>query len=144
MKTFVIDASTSLKWIFQDEIDSEKAVKLQREYLSGNISLVAPNLWYYEIINGLKSISLKKKSPSTKTLENKLIKLQESSPILMDVYDLSTLLLKYSLKFNISGYDCAYVILAFVNGLTLITSDNKLVKKVNDKNLAISLKEFRI
>ena len=53
--TYVVDASTCLKWIFEDEIYSNQSLSLQKDYLSGIIVLIAPSLWSYEITNGIKS-----------------------------------------------------------------------------------------
>lgn len=144
MKTFVVDSSTSLKWVFRDEIYSREALNLQEKYLEGTINLIAPDLWLYEIINGLRNAHLKKSSLSTKSLNLKLTELIDSSPNLMNISDLSGFCLKYSFRYNISSYDSAYLTLAHAYGLTLITADDKLATKINDPTLAISLKEFKM
>lgn len=144
MKTFVVDASTCLKWTFNDEVDSEIAITLQKHYLAGDINLIAPNLWLYEIINGLVSAKLKKKTLFLSDLDSKLVDLINSSPNLMDISDLSSLCLKNSVRYKISAYDSAYITLAHAHGLTFITADRKLAGKVGDLELAISLKEFKI
>ena len=95
-----------------------------------------------EIINGIKTAHLKKPSIPVNDLEIKLDHLIESSPNLLDISDLSSLCLKYSLHFNISAYDGAYLALAHANGLILVTADDKLATKINDPNLAISLKDY--
>lgn len=142
MITLVVDASVCLKWAFNDEIDSDLALTLQKNYFLGNINLISPTLWIYEIINSLKSASLKKPEISSSELTTKLHELTNFCPNLFDVSDLANLILKYSFLFNISAYDSAYVTLAHAHGLTLITADSKLAAKINDPKLAISLKAY--
>lgn len=144
MKTFIIDSSVCLKWVLDDEVDTKPAKKLQKKYLNGEINLVAPNLWFYEVINVIKNTKSKNPSISNKLLETKLGDLLESSPSLMDMSELGLLCLKYAIKLGITAYDSAYLTLAHAHGLTLITADDKLATKINNPGLAISLKEFKI
>ena len=80
METFVIDASTSLKWVLDDEDNYLIAQKILEKYLNGKISLVAPDLWIYEIVNGLNSATLTKRITKTKAkkLLNLLLKAKPS------------------------------------------------------------------
>ncbi|MEK7550482.1 MAG: type II toxin-antitoxin system VapC family toxin [Patescibacteria group bacterium] len=144
MRTFVIDSSICLKWTLSDEIDSDKASDIQEMYVKGEFNLIAPDLWLYEVINGIKSVGLKKKLIPESKLTEKLLDLIKSQPNLMSISDIPEICLKNSLEFGISGYDSAYITLARVHGLTLITADEKLARKVNNPKLAISLKEFKI
>lgn len=144
MKTFVVDSSVCLKWVLNDEIDTEPARKLQIAYLNGKINLIAPNLWFYEVINVIRNIKLRNATIPNKLLETKLIDLLLSSPSLIDMSELGSQCLKYAITLSISAYDSAYITLAHAHGLALITADSKLADKINDSNLAISLRDVRI
>ena len=144
MKTFVVDSSVCLKWVLDDEIDVEQAKQLQKGYLSEKINLIAPGLWFYEVVNVIKNTKFKKPLISNKLLETKLIDLLESGPYLLDMSELGSACLKFALSFDITAYDSAYVTLAHAHGLTFITADNNLVAKINDPALAISLKDIRM
>src|SRR3989344_5268880 len=117
MKTFVIDSSTCLKWIFDDEVDANKASDIQELYVKSEINLVAPDLWFYEIINGIKGVWLKRRSTSEKELTEKLLDLIRTQPNLMSISDIPEECFKNSLKFNISAYDSAYITIALAHGL---------------------------
>jgi len=142
MKTFVIDASVSLKWILNDEIDSNIALDLQKKYFTGDINLIAPTLWTYETVNGLKTAHLKKPTLKISDLETKLDQLTNFGPNLFDISDLLNMCLKNALHFNISAYDSAYLTLAHAHEFTLITADTKLVEKINNPKLAMSLTDY--
>jgi len=141
-KSFVVDASTCLKWIFQDEIDSEKALALQKEYLDEKIELLSPNIWVFEIANGIKTAFLRERIPINKC-ELKLNQLLESSPYLISVEDKIEACLNNALTYQISVYDSAYVTLAILNKVPLISTDSKLLKKINNPKITIALEDFK-
>ncbi|KKR86687.1 MAG: hypothetical protein UU32_C0012G0005 [Candidatus Woesebacteria bacterium GW2011_GWB1_41_10] len=144
MKTFVVDSSVCLKWVLDDEIDTEPAKELQKRYLNEEINLIAPDLWFYEILNILKSTKLRKPSIPNKSLETRLLDLLQSSPSLIDMSELGPQCLKYAINLGITAYDSAYITLAHAHGFTLITADNKLASKINNPELVISLKDIKI
>lgn len=49
---FVIDTSVAVKW-FLNEVDTDKAEKLRKEYQAGNIVLIAPDFMPIELANAL-------------------------------------------------------------------------------------------
>jgi predicted nucleic acid-binding protein len=51
----VVDASLSLKWQLRDEPDLEPADRLLLNAVNGRSDLVAPDLWLYEVVNGLRT-----------------------------------------------------------------------------------------
>ena len=139
MTSIVIDSSVSLKWVLDDEIDSDKALELQKHHLAGKINLIAPSLWYYEVVNGLKNASLTKPDLKISLLEAKLNQLLKSSPALQDIYDLSPLVFKNSYRYQISAYDSAYITLAHSHKIKLVTADSKLVTKIANPRLVMGL-----
>lgn len=143
LPVYVVDASTCLKWIFDDEIYSQQASALQKDFLSQKVALIAPSLWLYEITNGIKSALIRQKIDSRKGLSllNLLIK---SKPETFPMDDLFPECLENALKFQLSVYDSAYVTLSRINGVKLITSDEKLVRKITTPPYPILLKDYSI
>ncbi|MBI3384673.1 type II toxin-antitoxin system VapC family toxin [Candidatus Gottesmanbacteria bacterium] len=140
MKKLVIDASVCLKWVFEEE-DSEKARFLLKQQERNKLLLLVPQLWEYEIVNGFASAILRKKVPYQKA--NKLLKLVLQANL--EIIGMSDLLLKClenAKKYQISAYDSAYVTLAKENKIVLASADDRLVEKVGNKKLAVSLKEL--
>lgn len=142
MTTLVVDSSVCLKWVLDDEIDANHALQLQKQYLAGEINLIAPNLWQYEILSGLKNVVLNNPTIPNSLLETKLLQLLDSSPNLFEVSDLYSLILKYAFSYQISAYDSVYLTLAHANGFTLVTADKKLAAKIADPKLVIYLSEY--
>lgn len=138
---YVVDASTCLKWIFEDEIYSEQALALQKDFLSEKISLIAPSLWSYEITNGIKSAITRNRLDVDHGLSllNLLIK---SKPDTFPINDLLPECLENATKFQISVYDSAYITLSHANNSPLITSDKKLVLRINKSPLPILLENY--
>lgn len=143
MKTFVIDASTCIKWVINDEENHKIAKIILNDYLDGKISLVAPNLWVYEIANGLKSAVLNKRISEFKGKEL-LNLLLISKPGLLSIEPTIQTCYEISCKYQISIYDSAYLTLAQDIGVSFITADMKLVSKLKAlrKNAIIFLDEY--
>jgi predicted nucleic acid-binding protein len=139
--TYVVDASTCLKWIFEDEIYSSQSLSLQKDYLSGKIVLIAPSLWSYEITNGIKSAVSRNRIDTNQGL-SLLHLLIKSKPETFPMDDLLPECLENATRFQISVYDSAYVTLSHVNNIGLITSDEKLVRKITTSPLPILLRDY--
>lgn len=142
MKKLVIDTSVCLKWVLEEE-DSEKARFLLKQQENNELLLIVPQLWEYEIVNGFASAVLRKKVPFLTA--NKLLKMVlEAKLEIISMIDLLERCLENANKYQISAYDSAYVTLASENGIILVSADDKLVTKVGDQKLAVSLKDFLI
>lgn len=140
MRKVAVDASVCLKWVFEEE-DSEKARNLLTLSEKGNILLLAPEIWEYEIVNGFASAILKKKLSYAQS--KKLLKMiLKASPQMISTHDLLLKSLENCYKYKISAYDSAYVTLAAENRIILASADEKLVQKVNDPNVATTLTRF--
>lgn len=140
--TYVVDASTCLKWIFDDEIYSQQALVLQKDFLSGKIVLITPSLWSYEITNGIKS-AISRNRLTTNQGQSLLKLLIKSKPDTFPLDDLLPECLENATRFQISAYDSAYVTLSHINNIGLITSDDKLVHKITTSPLPILLKDYQ-
>lgn len=142
--TFVIDASTTLKWIFNDEVNSHEALELQEAFLAGNVSLLAPSLWYYEITNGIKSAVLRERISDRKA-RRLLGLLMQCQPTIVSMKDVFEECLANAIRFQISVYDSSYLTLALTNKIPFITADGKLASKINsiENGAAIPISLFR-
>ena len=138
---YVVDASTCLKWVFNDEIFSDQALVLQREYLSEKITLIAPALWFYEITNGIRSAALRFRVSSAKS-QFLLKLLLKSKPNIVSVEEVLVECLGNAIKFGISAYDSAYVSLAQINSVPLITGDQKLLNKLPSSIKTVYLRDY--
>ncbi len=49
----VIDSSVALKWWLDDEEYVDEARGLLNKVITGELELCVPELWYYEILNGI-------------------------------------------------------------------------------------------
>jgi predicted nucleic acid-binding protein len=122
----VLDASVVIKW-FLEEKSSKEALRYRQQHLEGKISLVAPALLPFEIVNAL----------CTKT-KTKLPTILEAIEVYkftgITEYFLTEKLAQaaatLSKNYKISAYDAAYVALAQDLGCQFITADKKLYRKV--------------
>jgi len=141
MRTFVVDSSTCLKWVFEDEEDAIIAKKILLDYLSGNVMLVAPNLWVYEVANGIRSAVLSKRISEEKS--HQLLDLVlKAKPALFPMEQIMGGCLINSNKYQISIYDSSYLTLAKQHRVKFITRDEKLVKKLEDLDITVLLKDY--
>lgn len=138
----MIDASVCLKWAFEEE-DSEKARRILEKYERNELLLMAPSLWQFEIVNGFSSAVVRKKLEFQKA-KRLLCIVFKAVPELFMISDLLDECFKNTNKYQISGYDSAYVTLAAQTQSVLVSADRKLVEKVGDARLAIYLGEFKM
>ena len=68
--------------------------------------------------------------------------LLQGKPELVSISEKLDKCLNCSKKYDISGYDSAYVVLAKESGLVLVSADEKLVAKVGDQEIAMTLEQF--
>ena len=140
MRKVVVDASVCLKWVFEEE-DSEKARNLLTLSEKGDILLLAPEIWEYEIVNGFASAMLKNKLSYAQS--KKLLKMVlAAGPQMISIHELLLKSLENCHKYKISAYDSAYITLAIENRIILVSADEKLVQKVSDQNVATTLTGF--
>ena len=122
-KKAVIDASFILSLFLPDEKTKEAGDKFLDSYNGGKISLFAPYLLSFEVINGLKMAIKRKRVKQNKgqALAKSFLKLridyQEVNPIKT---------LKLALKRNLSVYDACYLTLSRQLKYKLLTLDKKL------------------
>jgi predicted nucleic acid-binding protein len=125
----VLDASVVLKWIFENEEGSGRALDYRDMHVSGEQPIAVPDLFFYEVGNVLL----------TRTrLDAEAV--SEAFSLLwsfdLEVCDLGfeefSSAIRISRRYRITLYDAAYVELARRLQCDLVTSDKKLYRKVNE------------
>lgn len=127
--SFVLDASITLAWCFQDE--ATPATMLLLEKLSDEEAFV-PALWFLEVGNILLGAQRKSRISSAKTVE--FINLLEVLNIQVDSH-MATRgfyeILSLASSQNLTTYDAAYLELAMRLGIPLATKDHQLQDAAN-------------
>ncbi|HDN79197.1 MAG: hypothetical protein DRI61_06260 [Chloroflexi bacterium] len=127
----VVDASVALKWGLDDEEHVAQAVALRDDWvLYKKHRLVAPSLFYYEVINGLRTAVLRGR-----------ITQELGAEILRNILGIGVLLVDpeaeriYRLACNhgIAAYDAAYLALAEALDCLLWTGDKSFYHAVHEK-----------
>lgn len=122
MTGFVLDASTTLAWAFDDECtpDADHALSA---LIDGHA--ITPSLWPYEVANGLAvavrrgRITPDEAAEFTNDLSALDIRVDTDAP---DPLTLAAA----AMETNLSAYDAAYLALSQRTGLPLVTQDSRL------------------
>lgn len=128
MNRVVADASFCGAWILPDEA-TEAAVTLLEEIQNGQVELVVPSLWVYEMSNLLKSAC--RRGRLTKAAALSAQQLLSQIPLgLCDVPSAETrkAILALALNHELSAYDASYLELARRLKVPLRTHDAKLIE----------------
>lgn len=133
MTDFVLDASVTMSWCFEDEADHLSTQVLFS--LKKSLALV-PALWFLEVSNILLVGERKKRIKPEDSL--RFTALIKALPIQIDEGFLSfTDLLQWGRSYNLSAYDAAYLILAMRNDLPLATRDKQLIKAAQNAGVPL-------
>ncbi len=125
----VTDASVALKWQLEDEHDSEQALTLRDDFLiQGRITLYAPELYLYEIINGIASAVRRQRLHEHAGREALLNLLSVSVALRTAPVDRTY---HIALQYGLSAYDSSYVALAEALQAEFWTADRELYEAVN-------------
>jgi predicted nucleic acid-binding protein len=119
---FVLDASVTLAWCFEDEATAQTDAVL--EQLAGD-SAVAPPLWELEVINVL--LLAERRGRITESQAARFVALLAQLPILIDPagVDMASILAA-GRHHRLTAYDAAYLVLAEREGIPLATTDAEL------------------
>ncbi len=121
---FVLDASTTLAWYFEDEASAAADRALDSATLGG---AVVPPLWRLEVANGFQT-ALRRKRINPQYRDESLADLREM-PIEVDGESdvhVWTSTLDLADRFGLSIYDACYLELSQRRGLPLATLDARL------------------
>lgn len=126
MKMAVVDASVSASWILPDE-HSEEAEALLQSIHQGSIVLALPVLWYYEMINVIKTAQRRGR------LKQASLKDARAFVDRLPVHDLDSpdafarqRTLELAMHYGLSGFDAAYLELAQRFVVPLYSADAQL------------------
>lgn len=126
MKEVTIDASVSAAWVLPDE-STPASEKLLGEVLEGRVQLVEPALWEYEMLNILKGAIARHRMDEHKA--KKALHLLSQIPmetVFLDAESRSAVL-EACVKHGLSAYDAAYLALADLRGISLISADKDIL-----------------
>jgi predicted nucleic acid-binding protein len=129
---FVLDASVTACWAFEDE--NEAAAEDALDRLSFDDALV-PALWWFEIRNALivSERRQKKTAAQTKSFLDVLARM----PIVVDPSPDGPGLLDLARKHGLTVYDAAYLELAMRRREPLATLDRKLAAAARAESIAL-------
>ena len=144
MNQGVIDASVALKWFLPDEAEGKKALGLLEGYLNGRVSLICPSLLGYEVLNGLILAGRRGRIPKD-IIETAFEGFLQLGIPVKDPFPGYSKLIRYCVQANLTAYDASYLVLAEMEKIPLITTDEKLIRAVGKEFSWITrLADFRI
>lgn len=119
---FVLDASVTMAWCFEDETNPFTEAVLDR---LTETHAVVPTIWQLEIANVLLVGERKQRLTQAKT--SHFITLLQSLPInVAETAETFPSLLALGREHKLSSYDASYLALALMEGLPLASQDSKL------------------
>lgn len=130
MDRSVIDASVVIASLLPDEPYRDASLRILRGFLSGNMELITVPLLRFEITNALwKAISRGRvdlKDAQAALREFDAFNLPEYKVPIQEV-------LKTAHTYNRSAYDAAYLTLAKIEHIPLVTADKRLYSALRDR-----------
>lgn len=121
----VIDASIALAFLLPDEKET-KVDLLFQTLVKDKIKILVPEIFYFEVSNGLRSAVLRKRISfklARKLLKNFLkLRLEKREIDWLTTFQIA-------LKKSVSFYDAAYLSLAKKEKIPFLTSDKLLLKR---------------
>ena len=140
MRGYVVDASVILKWVLGDEreADQDKARELLNAWVEGRIDLTVPKLWQYEVGNFL--------GREVPEQANEKMKLLLSLGIRsMDLNEgMCVQCFTWMKKNRVIFYDASYLAVAYEIKATLVTADERFIKKMGKADRICLLKNLDI
>lgn len=131
MRTVVADASVMLKWQLRDEENTEQADRLLRDLIHGEIQIIVPSLWLYEVVNGIRSAVARgrlSRAQGRQAIKDFLlvgVNLYPFPPLAARAYEIAC-------DYGLAIYDSAYLALAEQQGTDLYIADIALYNKVHN------------
>jgi len=127
----VVDASIVVKWFVEEE-GSDKALRLRDKYIDGEISIIAPELIIFEVLNALYYKRLFSES-EMKEISEALEAYSFTLYSLKGEYAEKTI--ETAVENGITIYDASYVALAMIKDTYMYTADEKLIEKLKEEYL---------
>ena len=127
MRRFVLDASVSLCWCFENQ--ATKYTERVFDWMAGGAEALVPFLWPAEMANGL--VSAERRKHSTPARVAALLEAINQWPIHVDRAGIDRVfqqILTLARECALTTYDAAYLELAMREALPLAALDNRLRK----------------
>jgi predicted nucleic acid-binding protein len=135
MKKVVLDASIIVK-LFTKEPKSEKASKILDSYLKGELTVSAPTLVIWEVLNALKYYE---GFPRAEIGRVGVALISYGFNLVEANEELVKTTVDFALKFDLTIYDACYLALAKLSNCELITADEKFFEKIKTLGFVRSL-----
>lgn len=141
MERLSLDSSVAIKW-FNEEEDTDKALKIRNAHVNGNMELVVSHMLFYEVVNALR-YKPDFNVTHIKRAINALFKLH------MKISDFNERILERSSEIafneNITVYDAIPVAIAEKEKTLCVTADEKTqYNRLKGRYPIILLKECKI
>ena len=127
----VPDASVAVKWHLADEADTDRAIQVLAAYRDGNLALIAPDHFRYEVPAALRAATRRQPPRLTRVQSEQAVAefLEFAIPTLTDDA-LVTAAYTASFSYDCGFYDALYIALAQRLGVPVLTADAKLYRRV--------------
>jgi predicted nucleic acid-binding protein len=138
MRTIVPDASVILKWRLDsaNEPDAARARVLLERWRDGDLTLLVPSLWAYEV-----GAVLHRKVPND-ALESLLALMDLGLEELPLDRALAQSAARLSTRFAVTFYDAAYLAAAERRGGTLVTADARFAARLPESDSVVLLRDW--
>ncbi|MGB9741418.1 MAG: type II toxin-antitoxin system VapC family toxin [Candidatus Bathyarchaeia archaeon] len=136
LEKVVLDASVIAKWYLKEKY-SEQALKLRDNYISGHITIAAPTLLEYEVLNALKYSG----TYSEQELTQIAYSLNKYGFEYWKLDRIKDEIIKIACKYDITIYDASYLALATLLKAPFYTADEELLSKIAELKTAKHLKD---
>ena len=138
MRRYVPDVSVILKLILGDEqeADQDMAVSILNAWVKGEVDLSTPVIWQYEVGNFLGREMTEASMEKMELLLNLKIRNVDLT------VNMFRRCFEWMEKQKVTFYDASYLAVAYETQSTLITADEKFVKKMGEKDYICLLKHF--
>jgi predicted nucleic acid-binding protein len=129
MTGFVLDASVAISWCFPNDPSENTAYSRSILERLGEADAVVPEIWPFEIANGIFVAYSKRKRITEGDIEE-YRQLLRTLPIrvVREDWQRNVALESLARKHNLAAYDIAYLELALREKLPLATSDRELIQ----------------
>lgn len=131
VRAIVIDASAALKWRLLDEEAVTEATAILYDLLNGQLRLIAPTLFDYEITNALRVAVTKGRITEAEAL-TAISDFKQYSVERHDFQAFQNTAFQLATKYQRSVYDASYLALAQATGLEFYTGDKRLFNAVGN------------
>jgi predicted nucleic acid-binding protein len=138
LEKIVLDASVIAKWYLKEKY-SEQAINLRDEYISGHITIAAPTLLEYEVLNALKYSG----AYSEQELTDIAHSLNKYGFEYWRLEKLKSETIKIASRYDITIYDASYLALAILIKASFYTVDEELLSRITELEMAKHLKDAK-